>query len=126
MAGPNWKLEDDYKTVTVTFPTDPPVVLQLDVAAIEDMLLTLGELRALMKPEIAKAFAVGQKVDAVPNPNWLTEPELMKDDSLFHIRDPRYGWLHYLFPRAEAMKLGQLLQKQAELPPQTTPPSKTN
>ena len=30
MEGPNWKLDDDLRTVTVTFPTDPPVALKLD------------------------------------------------------------------------------------------------
>ena len=41
MNGPNWNLDDDLKTVTVTFPTDPPVQLKLDVEQIDDMLVNL-------------------------------------------------------------------------------------
>jgi hypothetical protein len=126
MTGPDWKLEDDYKSVTVTFPTNPPVALRLDIGGVDDILKNLGHFRAAMKPEIARAYAMGQKVGAVPDPIWVTEPDLMQGDSLLHLRDPRYGWLHYLLPRAEALKLGQLLQKQAETPDQSPAPDKAN
>jgi hypothetical protein len=38
MTGPNWTLSDDFKTVTVTFPTDPPIALELDLAGVEQAL----------------------------------------------------------------------------------------
>ena len=126
MSGPNWKLEDDYKTVTVTFPTYPPVALQLDAAGVEDLLSNLGKFRGAMKPEIAPKFAMGQKVSAIPDPVWVTEPDAMHGHSLLHLRDPRFGWLHYLLPPHEAQKLGQLLQTQAASPPQAPPRDKTN
>lgn len=122
MSGPNWKLEDDYKTVTVTFPTEPPIALKLDAAAVDDLLRNLGVFRGAMKPEIPRAFALGQKVAAVPDPNWVTEPDALHGHSLLHLRDPRYGWLHYLLPPHEAQKLAQLLHAQADNLPQ--PPSR--
>jgi len=117
MTGPNWKLDDDLKTITLTFPTDPPVALQLEVSGVEDILKNLGEFRAAMTPEVQKTFAMGQKVGAIPDPAWVTEPDLLAGDSLVHIRDPRYGWLHYLIPREEARKLATLLQNQVDAPP---------
>jgi hypothetical protein len=117
MSGPNWKLEDNYKILTLSFPSTPPVSLKMDVRGIEDFLKYLGEFRYAMKPEIPKTFARGQKVSAIPDPAWVTEPDAMRGDSILHIRDPRYGWLHYVLPRKEAKKLAGLLQNQAELPP---------
>ena len=32
MSGPIWTLEDDDRTVVLTFPTEPPVRLRLDAA----------------------------------------------------------------------------------------------
>lgn len=118
MSGPNWKLEDDLKTVTVTFPSNPPVAIQISVSELELMLENLGEFRALMQPEIPRSWPMGQKFEAVSDPMWVTEPEMMQGNSVVHIRDPRYGWLHYMIPREEAKKLAAYLQKQAEtLPP---------
>ncbi len=117
MSGPNWKIDDDRKTVTVTFPTTPPVALKLGVTGVEDILARLGDFRATMAPEVAHTFAMGQKVEALPDPAWVVEPELMAGDTLLHMRDSRYGWLHYLIPRDEARKLAALLIAQADAPP---------
>jgi hypothetical protein len=117
MPGPHWKMDDDLKTVTVTFPTEPPVSLTLDVAAIEEMLKFLGIFRAGLAPEIPMWFALGQTVEAIPDPAWITEADAMLGNSLLHIRDPRYGWLHYMIPRAEARKLAGYLQMQVDTPP---------
>jgi hypothetical protein len=126
MDGLNWNLEDDYQTVTVTFPTDPIVQLKLNVGDVENMLKELGRFRGFMKPEIAPQFPMGQKVEAVPDPAWVTEPDLLAGNSLLHLRDPRYGWLHYLLPREGAEKLAGFLQKQADAPPLGPSQSKPN
>jgi hypothetical protein len=70
-----------------------------------------------MRPEISKTFALGQVVGAVSNPAWVTEPDAMLGNTLLHIRDPRFGWLHYLIPKEEARKLAGLLQAQADAEP---------
>lgn len=126
MTGPNWKLENDYKTVTVTFPTNPPVALQLDANAVEDMLRNLGRFRGSMKPEVPSTYAMGQKVIATNNPTWVTEPDALLGNSLLHVRDPHYGWLHYLIPREESKKLATFLQRQVETPEPGLGQSKAN
>ena len=41
MNGPAWNLDDDLKTITVTFPTDPPVQLKLDAEQIDEHIVNL-------------------------------------------------------------------------------------
>lgn len=126
MKGPNWKLNDDLDTVTVTFPTEPPATLKLDAQGVEEILSNLGEFRALMKPEIPRDYALGQKSEAIPDPKWVTEPDALMGNSLLHIRDPRFGWLHYLIPKAAAQKLAEFLQNQITAPPPGQRPGKPN
>ena len=116
VEGPNWKLDGNRQSVTITFPTNPPVAVQWDASAIDEHFRRLGEFRANMKPSIPNNFAPGQLVGAVPDPAWMTEPDAMLGNSLLHIRDPRYGWLHFVIPKEKAKKLAGLLQKQADAP----------
>lgn len=117
MNGPNWNLDGDLKTVTVTFPTDPPVALKLDARRLGELLQNLGEFRAHMKPEVPRDYALGQKVAVIQDPRWETEPDALIGNSLLHIRDPRFGWLHYMIPREQARKLVGILQAQVDAPP---------
>jgi hypothetical protein len=122
----SWALEPDRTSVKVTFATSPPTVFQLDVAEVEKILGNFGKLRSLMQPATQSDFAIGQKVSALPNPRWVAEPDVMQGDSLLHIRDPRYGWLHYVLPRSEARELGSTLQVQADAPAPGTSSGKPN
>ena len=126
MTGPSWKLEDDLETVTISFPSNPPVALKYKHPEVAEMLQNLGEFRAMMKPEVPHKFAMGQKVLAIPDPAWVTEPDIMLGASLIHLRDPRFGWLHYLLPPHEARKLGEFLIKQADTVPPVPPDSAKN
>lgn len=126
MSGPHWKLDDEGKCVTVTFPTDPPISLKLDATEVDVLLSNLGDFRALMQPEHHRISPVGQTVQAIPDPMWYTQPDAMAGNPLLHIRDPRYGWLHYMIPRDEARKLAGFLQTQADAPPLEPPPGRVN
>jgi hypothetical protein len=123
-SGPNWKLEDDRMHVTVTFPTNPPAVLRLDVADVVDLLSHLGDFRSVMWPEEPKIYELGQRVAVIPDPIWSTEPDRDRGDTLLHIRDPRYGWLHYMIPREEARKLAGYILDQVYAPPPAQQPTK--
>src|SRR5687768_14456056 len=115
MSGDNWHLEDDRKGVRVTIPTEPvPCTGLFETARVEFLLRKLGEFRALMIPEVPRTFAMGQKVEAVADPAWVTEPDAMLGHSLLHIREPRFGWLHFVLPPHEAKKLAEYLLRQAE------------
>ena len=127
MTGPNWKLEDDRKMVTVTFPTSPPVALLLDAAGVDHLLRGLGSLRANMLPEHSYDDPRRQKRENVtPNPRWATEHDLMYGQALLHLRDARYGTLSFLIPREEAQRLGQSLIDLASAPPPQPEAGKAN
>ena len=112
--GPNWKLADNHRSVTVTFRTTPPAALNLDVSDVEDLLEHLGNIRSNMWPGVPRTFAMGQRVNGIRDPAWVTELDDATGGSILHICDPRYGWLHYLIPRAEALKLVKFLQDQID------------
>ena len=114
MSEPIWKLEDDLKTVTVTFPSDPPMTLKLDAAGVDLLLHGLGGLRTLMQPQPAPEFATGQEFVAVPDPSFSTETDGLHGNSVIHLRDPRFGWLHYMIPKEHARKLAVSLAMQAD------------
>jgi hypothetical protein len=96
MSGTTWTLEDDLNTVTVSFATNPPVALKLNASYVEDMLKNLGEFRALKQPVVPSDWTLSQQVQAIPNPRWFAEPEMMLGNTVLHLRDPRFGWLHYM------------------------------
>jgi hypothetical protein len=122
----NWNLEDDRMTVTVTFSTEPPVSVGIDTAEVEDIVLNLGRFRSFMLPETPAEPLTDRMVDAHPDPHWRVEAEIMTGDSLLHIRDPRFGWLHFLLPRESARLLGETLVSQADAPPPAAPAGLAN
>src|SRR5690349_16350418 len=96
VSGPIWKLEEDRKTLTVTFATQPQIALRLSVGDIDTMLEKLGAFRAQMQPPHEPRYAPGQKCECVPNPAWLAEPDALLGNTLLHLRDPRFGWQYYM------------------------------
>ena len=121
---PDFELLQDRKTVRITFPGE--VVLDATTNEIDELIHGLGNLRGYMEPDHPATYALGQRVTAVPDPAWATEPDLMQGRSLLRLRDPRFGWLHFLFPQHEARNLGRMLQLQADQPPPGPPKGKTS
>jgi hypothetical protein len=123
----NWNLDDDHRHVVVTFQTTPPTSLKMDIGEVEGVIAGLGGLRADMWPQVSKAYRLGQGIidDPVVDPNWGTEPAEINQGfhTILHIRDPRFGWLHYALPRDEARNLAALIQHQLDLP---RPPATDN
>ncbi len=111
---PQWELDDDLRTLTITFPTDPPVALVLDAASVSQLIDGAGEIRAEMPPPHQENWKGGQMVNAVLDPRWHSETDALLGESLLHIRDPRFGWLHYALPSQSAKALGTLLILQAD------------
>lgn len=122
----NWNLERDRRTVTVTFSDQSGGSIQLDAAGVEEVLRNLGQFRSVMAPDAPAEWPAARAVAAVPDPHWRVEPELMSGESLLHVRDPRFGWLHFLLPKESARLLGRALTAQAEAPEPGPPQGKTN
>ncbi|EPE94980.1 hypothetical protein [Rhizobium grahamii] len=111
---PEWELDEELSTLTITFPTDPPVALVLDAEAVSELIEGAGQVRAKMRTPHSEDWQGGQMVDAVLDPRWHSEPDVLLEESLLHIRDPRFGWLHYALPRESAKALGKLLLRQVK------------
>src|SRR4051794_18636970 len=93
-----WKSPGTFDTISMTFQADPPVRVELDAVEVDDILTNLGELRAMMQPEQPSDLCAAQRRSTVLNPDWVCEQSPWPADSVLHIRDPRYGWLGYVFP----------------------------
>lgn len=107
-----WKLTDDKKSVVMM--SDGQEISKFDAAGVDEMLRGVGMLRGLMWPSIEPEYQMDQFTEAIPDPRWVSESERLRGDSLLHIRDPRFGWLHYMIPALEAKRLGGYLSEQAE------------
>jgi hypothetical protein len=117
MDDPQWTLSEDKKTLVITFPTNPPTAFRLDAAGVDKLIQTIGIVRFGMIPPHLSDWKMAQTVGAVPNPRWTTEPDALLGNSILHLRDPRFGWVHYMFPKEEARRLGEILQRQADTAP---------
>jgi hypothetical protein len=120
VAKVTWTLDDDHRHAVVTFQTVPPTSLKMDIGEIEGLIVGLGALRADMWPRVPEAYTLGQGIvdDPVVDPNWATEPAVINRGfhTILHIRDPRFGWLHFALPRDDARNLAGLIQHQLDLP----------
>jgi hypothetical protein len=97
------RLSKDRKRARITFPA---ATLDVEVGGINTIIAALGAMRSAMLPEEPTAFVPPKSVHAIPNPGWTVEPELLNGDVLVHLRDPRFGWLHYCLPKGAAERLG--------------------
>jgi hypothetical protein len=127
MLGPNWSVDEDRMTLTVTFPTSPPVAVELKADGVDDLLRGVGILRASMIPEQPNVDPRGKQHDnVILDPRWATEHDLLNEDVLLHLRDPRYGTLSFLLPRKDAQALGQSLIDLASTPLPAPKPKRAN
>lgn len=78
----------------------------VDVSGIQTLIALLGATRSAMLPEEPSEFVPPKSLHAVQEPGWTVEPELLDGDVLFHVRDPRFGWLHYCLSKPAAERLG--------------------
>jgi hypothetical protein len=121
MSKTNWKLDGHVDTVTVTFQADPPFEVVLDAAEIDDLLRNLGGLRAMMEPAHLLNFKKDGDINFIVDPRWEYDQETMLDQPVLRIRDPRFGWLHYVITPDTAKKLAAMLS--GEPIPQPNPSS---
>lgn len=112
-ALPDWVLDESLELVTMIYPTNPPVAVQLHVLEVEKMLAIIGDYRSVMEPEVGAEYLSQQKVSSISSPKWQIESDPLSGNTLLRFRDPRFGWLNYLIPNGEAEKLAQHLQNNA-------------
>jgi hypothetical protein len=114
IPGPTMAVAPSRNVVVVQHPTPPPPVYTLDLAAVENLLTVLGLMRTGLLPEVPAAWQPGTGVRAYRNPSWSIEVDQLAGDPLLHLRDLRFGWLHYVLDRAEARRLAHELLARCE------------
>lgn len=113
-ARPQLAIDPDGGSLTVTFPSGN--VAQLTTAEVEQTIKNLGLMRSGMAPEIPAGWTLGTAVqDVCRDPAWEMESD-QRGDALLHVRDERLGWLHFIFTKIEAKRLGIALMGQAAAP----------
>lgn len=80
-------------------------VVAMSARQLEELILTLGELRSQMRPRVDNDFALGQSVPAVTSVTTRVETDGLEVMNIMHLRDPRFGWLHYALTPAETRGL---------------------
>jgi hypothetical protein len=109
MPKTNWKLTGHVDTVTVTFHGDRLFHVELDAGEIDGLLKNLSELRAMMQPPHPFDFTKNADINFIVDPRWEYGHEPSLGQSVLRIRDPRFGWLHYVISRDTARKLADAL-----------------
>jgi hypothetical protein len=92
-----------------------PYGVRTSTAALDETIATLGLCRTGLLPPVPATWT-SQPVEARRDPAWSLETDALAGDSLLHIRDARFGWLHYIITKEDAAKLGRALVAQAEAP----------
>jgi hypothetical protein len=128
MAGGNIIVEitEDLGTLALVLPADHTkrfvhngrdvVGFSVSTLFLEQILAELSAARRQMLPSITERWPAGTTVTADRDPKWSIEHDQLAGDPLLHLRDPRFGWAHYILTKDQARKLGHALIAQADAP----------
>ncbi|MDR3495224.1 MAG: hypothetical protein P4L82_11545 [Ancalomicrobiaceae bacterium] len=109
MPGLSFMLSEDHKWVTISFPTEPPIHLQIDAEEVVMMIERLGYFRAQMPDGRPSEWPNTTLRGAGVDPRWATGRDTVGGDTVLQLCDARFGWLAYLLPPKEAKALGEAL-----------------
>jgi hypothetical protein len=122
MAEIELEMTKDKRQLFVGFKNAPDLpfayIAKFTAGFLDDFLQRVGLMRTGVLPAVPKTWAPGQTAEnAYRNPAWLIETDQLAGDALLHIRDERFGWLHFIFGKAEAAKLSRALADVAAAAP---------
>jgi hypothetical protein len=117
VAGPTMTVLPDCKSVLVERPEPLPAVYCMELPTVESLLAVLGDVRRRMLPQVAETWPVDMRVDCVRDPRWSLWTDRLAGDVILHVRDARFGWLHYVITRDEARRFATAILAQLEAPP---------
>jgi hypothetical protein len=79
-----------------------------------------------LHPAAPRNWIPHQEAVAVGDPRCYSEPQWPQGNPVLHVRDPRFGWLHFVLPKVETKNLAELLHRQVDDRCQERPPGKAN
>lgn len=111
----------DEASILLDLTPERTVTLKMDADTLSNFITKLGHSRDKMLPAVANKPPAATLVRAFPNPSVLVESDAMHGLPLVHVRDPRFGWLHYSMTKEHASKLGEALMRRAQAEPEPMP-----
>jgi hypothetical protein len=76
------------------------------------LISVLSEIRAEMSPAVPEEPPAPHEVEALHAPRYVTQLHEFSGGTLFEFRHPSLGWLEFVLPSLERMRIAALLAEQ--------------
>jgi hypothetical protein len=98
---PQLQIEETADRLTLTVGVS---TIEMCAADVQELICHLGSMRMKLSPPVTREFDK-KATQFVDNPSWMIGSHLFSGNLQLHIRDPRFGWLRYLFPLDEGRSI---------------------
>ncbi len=109
--------DEDRGGVLLHYPEPLPQLLRRTTKSVEQEIAGLGDLRANLVPAVPETWP-GGVCTCLRNPAYSVEMSAL-DEVMIHVRDERFGWLHYVMSREQATQFAEMIVKVQAGPPRT-------
>jgi hypothetical protein len=113
-----WAVAEHRMSAELLLTAAAGLAVSFNASALEEHITDTGNVRAQIEPPVASDLVLGQVVAAVGSPVWKLEQEAHSGNVILHLRDPRFGWLHYVLGRDSSRSLAAQLLRYAETVPE--------
>jgi hypothetical protein len=103
--------------VMLTYAKAPAAVCIKSTAVVESDIAVLGLARTRLLPAVPESWPGGRVAGCYRDPAYSIEHDALAGDVLIHLRDERFGWLHYIVTRDRALDFANRILAQLDAPP---------
>jgi hypothetical protein len=114
---PTVSFDKDRTGVIFDHPEPMPTLYFKECKVIEQDIAGLGDLRAELTPPVAETWPGGPVSGCRRDPAYSIEHDALAGDVLLHLRDERFGWLHYIITRDRARDFANKILAELGAPP---------
>jgi hypothetical protein len=110
------QLSADAQELTIEIRPHNTNLMKVTAESADRILDFFGTARATLRPAVAQEWISTEAVEAERDPRVFLTQDRLAGDVLLHVRDPRFGWLHYVLTKNYARLLGEELIRRADKP----------
>ena len=103
--------------VMLTYAKAPAAVCIKSTAVVQSDIAVLGLARTRLLPAVPESWPGGLVAGCYRDPAYSIEHDALAGDVLIHLRDERFGWLHYIVTRDRALDFANRILAQLDAPP---------
>jgi hypothetical protein len=103
--------------VMLTYAKAPAAVCIKSTAVVESDIALLGLARTRLLPAVPESWPGAMVAGCYRDPAYSIEHDALAGDVLIHLRDERFGWLHYIVTRDRALDFANRILAQLDAPP---------